>query len=304
MTRKRSMGAASAYAAFADSEIDRNRSLTPLRQRGCSLEDEAPAVPQPFTVPLGDVVSVDQEIPCRRKRSSAGSDFFSSVASEAGSSVALSPPPPSNSLHGKSVLYRIFLHTSSKGYIEFSFDNPNSHDISMAFLSAHLKPDQLPRKTPTDQVVLPIDGALQTMILTPTKMEKRVASNVNLRPTPQFTRSASTDSACTLEKLQKKIIQQRIQQETTALEKIKENLANWMSSIVDCACCQDTTVAPDPEDKNSTSKRDRAGGGDRSPATETLKKNGIGGLSFEETVLQEPKLSFEASIATDRSGMK
>eukprot|EP00804_Cyclotella_cryptica_P012452 CCRYP_010869-RA/>CCRYP_010869-RA protein AED:0.37 eAED:0.37 QI:0/-1/0/1/-1/0/1/0/299 len=299
------MGAASAFAAFADSEIDGNRSLTPLRQRGCSLEDEAPAEPQPFTIRLGDVVSVDQEIPCRRRKtSSAGSDFFSSVASEAVSSVALSPPPPSNSLHGKSAIYRIFLHTSSNGYIEFCFDNANSHDILMAFLSAHLKPDQLPRKTPTNQVVPPMEGALQTMILTPTKMEKRVASNVHLKQTPQFTRSASTDSACTLEKLQKKIIQQRIQQETTPLEKIKENLASWMSSIVDCACCQDTTVPPDPEDKNSAAKRPGAGGGGMSPATEVLKKKGIGGLSFEETVLQAPKLSFEASVATDRSAMK
>jgi hypothetical protein len=37
---------------------------------------------------------------------------------------------------------------------------------------------------------------------------------------------------------------------------------------------------------------------------EALRKNGIGGLSFEETVLQAPKLSFEEIIAADRSGMK
>jgi hypothetical protein len=253
---------------------------------------------------MGDVVSVDQELPCRRRASSAGSDFFSSAASEAGSSVKLSPPPPSNSIHGKTALYRIFLHTSSNGYVEFSFDNPNSHDILMAFLSAHLKPDQLPSKTPSDRVVPPVDGALQTMILTPTKMETRVASNVHLRQSPQFARSASTDSACTLEKLQKKIIQQRIQQETTPLEKFKENLASWMSTIVDCACCQDTTVATDPEEKNEAAKRDGDKGGAVSPATEALKKKGIGGLSFEESVLQSPKLSFEASVATDRSGLK
>jgi hypothetical protein len=304
--RKRSMGAHAAFNAFADAEIDGSRSGTPLRSRGCSVEEE-PSV-EILCVPLEDIVSVDQEIPSRKRHSSsAGSDFFSSAASDTGSSAtALSPPKPSDSYHSKSALHRIFLHTSSSaGYIEFSFDNKNSHDIIMAFLSAHLKPNQLPRKTPNNQIIPPLDGAMQTMVLTPTTMERRMPSI--LRQPPQLTRSTSTDSACTLDKLQKKIIQQRIQSETTPLERIKENVASWMSSIVDCACCQDTTVAPDPDDK-SASKRGivaTAAGEDLSPASKLLKRKGIGGLSFEESSARlSPRLSFEKSVATDNSSRR
>lgn len=298
--RKRSIGAHAAFSAFSDAELDNSRSGTPLRSRGCSVEEEHV---EPVSIPVGDVVSVDQEIPSRKRHSSAGSDFFSSVASDTGSDGALlSPPKPSDSYHGKSALYRIFLHTASNGYIEFSFDNPNSHDILMAFLSAHLKSDQLPRKTPNNHILPPLDGAMQTMVLTPTTMQKRMPSN--LRQSPQLTRSTSTDSACTLDKLQKKIIQQRIQSEATPLERIKENVASWMSSIVDCACCQDTTVAPDPEDKNAT-KRGIVAGGDMSPASKLLKRKGIGGLSFEESSARlSPRLSFEKSVATDNSSRR
>jgi hypothetical protein len=292
------MGAASAFAAFAGLEIDnRNRSLTPAKQRTCSVEEEQPV--EPITLPLGDVVSVDQEVPSRRRSSSVGSDFFSSVASDTGS--AQPPPPPSNSIHGKSALYRIFLHTSSHGYIEFNFDTPNSHDILMAFLSAHLKPNQLPRKTPN--VIPPLDGALQTMVLTPTTIEKRVPSISNLHKPPRLTRSNSMDSACTLDKLQKKIIQQRIQQESTPLEKIKEKLSSLMSNIDLSLCCQDTTVATDQDEKRSPAKRGIVASGDETPDTKTLKKKGIGGLSFEESISLTPKLSFEKSVMTDRSNL-
>jgi hypothetical protein len=115
------------------------------------------------------------------------------------------------------------------------------------------------RNTPTVQAILPLNGGLEITSLTPTNLETGLVSYVNLRPTPQFARSAITDSAYTLEKLQKKIIQQRIQQEITAREKTNENLASWMSSIADCTGCQDTTVPPDPEDKNSILTHDRAG---------------------------------------------
>jgi hypothetical protein len=303
MMRKRSIGAHAAFNAFADAEIDGNRSGTPLRSRGFSVEED-PAV-EPLCVSLVDVVSVDQEVPSRNRHSSAGSDFFSSVASDTGSSNGiLSPPKPSDSYHSKSALYRIFLHTSSAGYMEFSFDNANSHDILMAFLSAHLKPNQLPRKTPNHQTIPPIDGAMQTMVLTPTTMEKRMPSI--LRQPPQLSRSTSTDSACTLDKLQKNIIQQRIQSETTPLERIKENVASWISSIVDCACCQDTTVAPDPDDKSATKRGIVAAAGeDMSPASKLLKRKGIGGLSFEESSARlSPRLSFEKSVATDNNSRR
>jgi hypothetical protein len=299
--RKRSIGAHAAFQVGNDSSekmMDGNsissRSLTPLRQRGYSVEEET--VVEPLNLPLTNVLSVDQEIPCRKRQSSMGSDFFSSIASEGSSSCAATSPPPSDSYHGKPP-HRIFLHTSSNGYIEFSFDNPNSHDVLMAFLSAHLKPDQLPRKTPNSNKILPplVHGALQTMVLTPTKtMENRTPSILR----PPLSRSTSTDSACTLDKLQKKMIQQRIQQESTPLEKMKENLANWMSSIVDCACCQDTTtVAPEPEEKKK--------GIVESPASKLLKRKGIGGLSFEESSARlSPRLSFEKSVATDSSSRR
>lgn len=304
MIRKRSMGAHAAFAAFADAEIDGGcRSRTPLKSRGCSIEEEVQA--EPLTVPLADVVSVDQEIPYKRKRSgSAGSDFFSSVTSETASSGILSPPEPSDSYHGKSALYRIFIHTATHGYIEFSFDNQNSNDILMAFLSAHLKTEQLPRKAPNNEIVPPVQGALQTMVLTPTKKEEHAQSNNSSLSRPlKLTRSNSTESTCTLDKLQKKMIQQRIQQESTPLQKIQENLATWMSSIVDCACCQDTTVAPEPEEKNV--KRGIVPVEDASPASKLLKRRGIGGLSFEESSARlSPRLSFEKSVATDNSSRR
>ena len=300
MMRKRSMGA---HTAFADAEIDRFRSRTPLKSRGCSIEEEVQA--EPLSVPLADIVSVDQEIPYKRKRSgSAGSDFFSSVTSETASSGTMSPPEPSDSYHGTTALFRIFIHTGSHGYIEFSFDNQNSHDILMAFLSAHLKSEQLPRKTPNDEIVPPVQGALQTMVLTPTKKEEHTHSNnSSLNKTLKLTRSNSTESTCTLDKLQKKMIQQRIQQESTPLQKIQENFATWMSSIVDCACCQDTTVAPEPEEKNI--KRGILPVEDASPASKLLKRRGIGGLSFEESSARlSPRLSFEKSVATDNSSRR
>jgi len=293
MMRKQSLGAHAAFNAFADAEIDnggpdRNRSLTPMRTRACSTEEDVHT--ESLTLPLIDIVSVDREVPSTRKRQSSGgsSDFFSSKISDTGSGFLLSPPKPPDSYRSKNALYyRIFVHTSTNGYIEFSFDNTNSHDILMAFLSAHLKPNQLPRKTPNDPIISPSDGALRTVVLTPTKLQQP----------PQLTRSMSIDSACTLDKLQKKMIRQRLQQETTPLGRIRENLANWMSSIVDCACCQDTTtVAPDPSDKNASKK----GIVDESPESKLLKKQGIGGLSFEESsTTLSPQLSFEKSVATN-----
>ena len=292
MMRNRSLGA---HAAFqVDTDIDGSQRPTPLRSRGRSEEEQTRA--DPVIVKLANVVSVDQELPSRKRNSSTGSDFFSSVASDTGS--VLTPPKPSDSYRGKHNLHRIFLHTSSTGYMEFSFDNPNSHDILMAFLSAHLKPNQLPRKTPQD-IPPPLEGAMQTMVLTPGKME-RVSSSI--RKPPRITRSSSTDSACTLDKLQKKMIQQRIQRETTPLERIKENMASWMSSIVDCACCQDTTVAPEEAKANG---KPGIAVEEMSPASKFLKKKGIGGLSFEESSARmSPRLSFEKSVATESSGRR
>lgn len=302
--RMRSLGAAAAFAVEGEGGDGKGR------VRGLSVGEEFGALAamavEPMIVPLSDVISVDQEVPSysssRSRTSSVGSDFFSSQASDTGSSTPLSPPPPSNSLHGKSALYRIFLHTSSNGYIEFSFDNPNSHDILMAYLAAHLKPNQIPHKTENNA---PVGGALQTMVLTPSKTEHRAPSS--LSSTPRLLRTNSS-SSCTLEKLQTKIINQRLQQESTPLEKVKENVASWMSSIVDCACCQDTTVAPDPDDKSTIEGRhsmkssgiyaNSIGKHNVSPASAKLKSRGIGGLSFEESSMGtsgsgSPKLTVE-----------
>jgi len=301
--RMRSLGAAAAFAVEGEGGDGKGR------VRGFSVGEEFGALAamavEPMIVPLSDVISVDQEVPSsssRSRTSSVGSDFFSSQASDTGSSTPLSPPPPSNSLHGKSALYRIFLHTSSNGYIEFSFDNPNSHDILMAYLAAHLKPNQIPHKTENNA---PVGGALQTMVLTPSKTEHRAPSS--LSSTPRLLRTNSS-SSCTLEKLQTKIINQRLQQESTPLEKVKENVASWMSSIVDCACCQDTTVAPDPDDKSTIEGRhsmkssgiyaNSIGKHNVSPASAKLKSRGIGGLSFEESSMGtsgsgSPKLTVE-----------
>ena len=175
---------------------------------GGNAEDEidgsgGAVVVEPISIPLEDILSVDEEIPStaaaglsgsgRRGRSggsnmSLGSDFFRSIASdveaareaaEAAATAATtsgdggedgngmgagafmqrpgsaSPPPPhtasSSSLtnngggNGK-VPHRIFLHTLSHGYVEFTLDNANSHDVFMAYLKAHLEPDRVPQR--------------------------------------------------------------------------------------------------------------------------------------------------------------
>ena len=122
----RSLGAASAFAAAGSGTVEEG--------------DEV--VVEPISIPLKDILSVDEEVPSRNRGSNVGcgSDFYSSAASDVGAAtkengsgtqLSLPSPPPSSTNNGRS-LYRIFLHTLSHGYVEFSLDHCNSYDIFMA----------------------------------------------------------------------------------------------------------------------------------------------------------------------------
>ena len=100
------------------------------------------------------------------------------------------------------------------------------------------------------------------------------------------------------------MMHQRLQYEKNArppLVRIKERMVQWMSSVIDCGCCLDTTVAPLEMTSSSVSGTGTGVGSphdkDISPRTKALKKKGIGGLSFEVEVrggsTPIPKLSFE-----------
>mmetsp|Transcript_1619 Transcript_1619/g.4104 ORF Transcript_1619/g.4104 Transcript_1619/m.4104 type:complete len:659 (-) Transcript_1619:106-2082(-) len=357
--RMRSLGASSAFAAAAASSPGNgDEEMTEGSVHGST---PPPARPDPISIPLGDILSVDEEIPSGKGErgggagGGGGSDFFSSAVSDVGAakeggnggckmrspSPLRSPTAPPSTTNGGRVPYRIFLHTLSHGYVEFSLDNMNSHDIFMAYLKAHLEPDRIPNRD------APTGGAkrgpelLRTMVLTPTK---EVPSNLSdstrthgskpaeigsvaeiptapSRPPPPrppsnlprpglVTRSNSTMS-CNIDRLHSKVIKQRLEDESTPLQRMKDSIAGWMSTVMDCACCQDTTVAPlDPAgsiqgtpDKGrllrGANRNGKAGGGlQRSPNTEKLRCKGITGLSFEEisSCGGTPKMSFEKSF--------
>jgi len=402
-TRMRSYGASSAFANASNNNNGMNGSVNGEESDiGDCSDGEKQS--EPITIPLKDVLSVDEEVPSRKGGSSAngsgsgGSDFYSSAASDIGIAKELkrgdsmrSTPKASNSTPSFSQLrkdwegnststtkqtqkipHRIFLHTLSHGYVEFTLENENSHDIFMAYLKAHLSSDRIPQRGTSDsdggsnagsgssagvkhRTASASGGLLRTMVLTPTKevpsIESRSTSiesstakssqksQLNLpdkdtydghapppsspkrrnskhnRPT-LVSRDSSSVSVCSnkIDKLHSKIINQRIKNESTTFSRVKESFEGWMSSIVDCACCQDTTVAPDPSTVGSNSIQSNKGiilegtpdssrmknGKQRSPTSERLRSKGIGGLSFEVESHGpsggSPKLSFEQSM--------
>jgi len=326
--RMRSMGAASAFATGNEEDMDTS-------SHGKSVE--------PISIPLKDILSVDEEVPGGNGGSNAGcgaSDFYSSAASDVGAakeaakeptaapSQLSSPTPPPSST--KKVSHRIFLHTLSHGYVEFSLDNANSHDIFMAYLKAHLEPDRIPKRDNGGTSAKQVGGALlRTMVLTPTKEVPSIlgssthtcatAKHANTNachpsapsparsppphpsrylPQPNLIRSNSTVSN-RIDKLHSKAIHQRLQNESTPLQQMKESIEGWMSSMMDCACCQDTTVAPLEVSRTTSSSMEGTPnkGQRRSPKSEVLRRRGVGGLSFEESCGgASPKLSFERSV--------
>lgn len=299
----RSLGAASAFAA-------------------ANVGNEEEDCQEPISIPLVDVLSVDEEVPSRKGSADGGtSDFYSSAASDVGAKKEAkrpqmsSPSPPPSST--KKASYRIFLHTLSHGYVEFSLENANSHDMVMAYLKAHLEPDRIPKRQDGGSNAKQVGGALlRTMVLTPTKDVPSVLGSsthtsstvkagnaMNLAanaarsppptylPQPNLIRSTSTVS-CNIDKLHSKVIHQRLQNESTPLQRMKESIEGWMSSMMDCGCCQDTTVAPL---SGSSSVQGTPNG--RSPDSKKLRGKGVGGLSFEvESCGSSPKLSFERSM--------
>lgn len=350
----RSLGAANAFATAG----------------GPEEEGEAAERQPPMRIPLKDILSVDEEVPGRHgSNAGGGSDFFSSAASDAGaakegggdgrriseSGSAVMSPPPSAS-NGKTP-YRIFLHTLSHGYVEFSLDrNANSHDIFMAYLKAHLPPDRIPDREKGRGKEPMSGGMLRTLVLTPTK---EVPSNLSgsertldakpdngganpvnkyghsssaptrtttsLSRPPLVTRSKSEMSVNNIDKLHSKAIRQRLQDESTPMQRMKERMATFLSNAMDCACCQDTTVAPldvssgtytgEEGIKHSLNeckkrpvgieKEARKPPHGRSPNSEKLRNKGIGGLSFEELSYGgTPKLSFERSVGGESAGRK
>jgi len=403
-TRMRSYGASSAFANASNNNNGLNGSVNGDETDigDCSDMGEKQ---EPITIPLKDILSVDEEVPSRKGGSSAngsgggGSDFYSSAASDIGiarelkrdnSLSARSTPKASNSTPSFSQLrkdwdtatsnstkqtqkipHRIFLHTLSHGYVEFSLENENSHDIFMAYLKAHLSSDRIPQRGISNsdcgsnagsgssagvkhRTASAGGGLLRTMVLTSTKevpsiesrstsieessTTKSQKSQLNLpdkdtydghapppsspkrrtnskhnRPT-LVSRDSSSVSVCSnkIDKLHSKIINQRIKNESTTFSRVKESFEGWMSSIVDCACCQDTTVAPDPSTVGSNSIQSNKGiilegtpdssrmknSKQRSPTSERLRSKGIGGLSFEVESCPpgSPKLSFEQSM--------
>jgi hypothetical protein len=94
------------------------------------------------------------------------------------------------------------------------------------------------------------------------------------------------------------MMHQRLQYEKQSrppLTRIKERMVNWMSSVIDCGCCLDTTVAPLETTSSSVSGTGTGSAPykETTPSTKALKKKGIGGLSFEVETPPMPSLSFE-----------
>ncbi|KAL7439849.1 hypothetical protein ACHAXH_007494 [Discostella pseudostelligera] len=384
--RLRSLGAAMVFASAASSSLGNSHNSSNQTKRSSSLPNQQcennweggqesvgegaggdVSTVEPITIPLRDVLGVDEEVPHQMKRSESNSgggggsntgcgnnsEFYSSAASDIGVAKAaattpstlasvnpqhplLSSPPPSTTHSGRPS-HRIFLHTLSSGYLEFSLDNANSHDSFMAYLKAHLPSDRIPCRNnnsigsssyisssaPT-KVTNHVGGVgmLRTMVLTPTKelpsnLSGTTTSTVatttsgsgdNLtahhfqqqqaRPTPPPTPTiapSSSASVCSnrIDKLHSKMMHQRLHYEKNSrppIVRMKERMVNWMSTVIDCGCCFDTTVVAPLETVNSVSV------GETTPKTKTLKKRGIGGLSFEvESCVSSPtpNLSFE-----------
>ena len=144
--------------------------------------------------------------------------------------------------------------------------------------------------------------------------------------TIETSQSTTSSRSNTIDRLQAKVIQQRLRDESTPLTRAKEAASAWLSSIMDCGlCCMDTTTVA-PLDASPSSGADggggfgverRGGGGasssssatdssgarsiggggvgrTRSPTGEMLKSQGICGLSFEVESCPSiaPKTSF------------
>ncbi|KAL7470968.1 hypothetical protein ACHAXS_011256 [Conticribra weissflogii] len=313
---------------------------------------------EPIRITVKDVIFVDQDIIDNNSPSSSLNGSCNSPPSATASNAIPPPPlfssngilPRKNSLQSshKHCLFRIFINTFSHGYIEFSFDNSNCYEILLAFLRAHLKEkirDRTTREIGTGSAAVGHSGAMQTMVLTPSKLDQftqpPLQYSLSFQPTTntpkhhaQFSRSNSnltsrtaqtspSNQEVTFDKLEAKAIKQRLKQESTPLERMKDNLAEWMSHIVDCGCCQDTTAVTQEDDastsahwsKSNNSNNGRGGyvvlkKGSLSPMTEKLRKQGIGTLSLEEDDASSgrgvrtnlaPKLSFEPSVGSKGS---
>ena len=136
------------------------------------------------------------------------------------------------------------------------------------------------------------------------------------RPRPSLSRvNSSASGSVNIEKLHAAAVRRRLRAESTPLSRLHDAIAGWVSTVVDCACCQDASVAVVGEDDGGTAATDAgtasldgvrragAGGAVSSPDTERLKSRGIGGLSFEEiSICGTPRLSFEGSGSADGSG--
>ena len=291
-----------------------------------------------MTIPLSDVLGADEEV--------------SAASANGGGGIAA--PSVVGGGNGRGACHRIFLRTSSHGYVEFSPENSNSHDVFMAFLKAHLPPERMPRKRgeggdwggggrpsserhrpqpPQQQqrAASPRVGMLRTMVLTPTKEVPGAPSGCGgptpsaavprARSLPQGDRSdrstikmslsAISSRSNTIDKLQSKVIQQRLRDESTPLSRAKDAASAWMSSILDCGlCCMDTTtvapldasssaggggdgvgVATRRVDSDSDARPTIGGGVKTTPNGEALRNLGIGGLSFEiDSASSSPKM--------------
>lgn len=218
-------------------------------------------------------------------------------------------------------------------------NNSNSYEVVLAYLRCHLKDGMVPPDDDDVPVVVGNDGVgssnaatskgpsslEQPVNLTRTKsLSNKVTSKDNGGgggddATVTSTSTTSTgdkqqqhlpssafqpfisqsNSSNPIERLQTKAINRQLEQEHTPMNSIKESVAGWVSSIIDCAnfgCCQDTTVTP--EDKSVYNGNGIEGTPLRqqpqlqqqrvqsmTPTSKVLKSNGIGGLSFEvETV--------------------
>ena len=288
----------------------------------------------PTVILLGDILGVDEEAPARAGGGRGGGggrgdgrSFFSSPASTprcsgSGAPAApLSPPPPP-----LGAAYRIFVRTG-RSYVEFGIDAVNGRDIFMACLGAHLDPDRMPRRSGdgTASESQGAAGAMRTVVMTPSKgpAGAGVAPSGPAgpgpgpgRPRPSLSRvNSSASGSVNIEKLHAAAVRRRLRAESTPLSRLHDAIAGWVSTVVDCACCQDASVAVVGEDDGGTAATDAgtasldgvrragAGGAVSSPDTERLKSRGIGGLSFEEiSICGTPRLSFEGSGSADGSG--
>jgi hypothetical protein len=258
-----------------------------------------------------------------------------------------------NGGHGGSnrAYHRIFLRTSSHGYVEFGPENSNSHDVFMAFLAAHVPSDRMPGRgdggdgkvssersserheqlqQQRERAASPGLGMLRTMVLTPTKevpinilfrdnaapapasdaeSGARPMETTRVDPLPRLQTNSATigmslsnmsSRSITIDRLQSKVIHQRLRDESTPLTRARDAASAWLSSILDCGlCCMDTTTVA-PIDAAMTDGVGAGGGVQRTPNAEALKFQGIGGLSFEiESCSGTPKMSYERSVSSN-----